>query len=164
MLQFCAQVAQFVKSLKARQSANQILRILSVVFKVHLGHHVNVASDAVSLEEMQLSALLIAAWTMVDVLRIQSAGSRSVIHHPVQYPAVVLSRILAISAICMLMIVRTCSCMHGVIIICMLYIDIKSSRTTVNCPFNHLNSYISISIFWHSVDLLRLATPKLMGI
>ena len=36
--------------------------------KVLLDHHVNVVSDAVLWEEMQLYVLLIAVWTMEDVL------------------------------------------------------------------------------------------------
>ena len=36
--------------------------------KVLLGHHVNVASDAVLWVEMQLYVLLTAVWTMEDVL------------------------------------------------------------------------------------------------
>ena len=51
--------------INGRQFANQdqILQTFFVASKVLLGHHANMVSDAVLLEEMQLSALLTVVWT-----------------------------------------------------------------------------------------------------
>ena len=73
VLQFNAQVAQLVKLIMERQFANQILLTFSVISRDLLDHHVSQENDAVLLEEMQLSAFLIAVLTTVDVLQIQSA-------------------------------------------------------------------------------------------
>ena len=85
-LQFNAQVAQLVKSLMAKPFANLLLNLLtfSVVSKALLDHHVSQENDAVLSEVMQLSALLIAMWTMEDVLGTQLAALIHVLYHPVQ--------------------------------------------------------------------------------